>query len=442
MATRVGWGIADQALSSLTNFALGIVVARAVTAAEFGAFSLAFASYLLALGVVRAISSQPLVIRYATAQVDQWRGATRRSTGAALAVGLAAGVPCLVVAMLTDGATAGAWGALGLTLPALMVQDCWRFAFFARGDARAAFLNDLVWAIALVVGLGAAMAAGGLSVFAATAIWGLSAGVAALYAHRQAGTRPAISATSSWWQEHRDVIPAYVGEFGSGAGASQIGVFAIGGVASVTAVGALRAADILMGPLRSFQQAIRQVAQPEAVRVRAGSGRVVRACALVSAGLAVIAVLAGVVLIPVSRLWGPQLLGDTWRIAHPVLLPLTVSIVAAGVLAGAQMGLHAYVAVRRTLVSRVVLSVMLVAFKVIGAAAGGAVGAAVGGAVAMWLGATMWWIQLLVVARGATGATSDGQDEAEAAGATTAETISMLAAGSGSAATPNQDIAG
>lgn len=439
--------MADQALSSLTNFGLGIVVARAVSASEFGAFSLAFASYLLVLGVVRAASSQPLVIRYATSGVDEWREAARRSTGASLAVGLAAALPCLVVAGLTDGATAGAWGALGLTLPALMVQDCWRFAFFARGDARAAFFNDLIWTIALVAGLGVTIATGTVNVFVATLVWGISAGLAALYAHRQAGARPAISGSRSWWREHRDIIPSYVGEFGSGAGASQVGVFAIGGVASVTVVGALRAADILMGPLRSFQQAIRQVAQPEAVRVRAGSGRVVRACALMSAGLAAIAVLAGAVLIPVSRLWGPQLLGDTWRVAHPVLLPLTVSIVAAGVLAGAQMGLHAYVAVRRTLISRIVLSVMLVAFKVIGAALGGAVGAAAGGAVAMWLGATMWWVQLLITAR------SDGaaqpppppgaDDQAVASPGTTAvPTTSIIAAGSSSPVTPNNDTVG
>ena len=143
---------------------------------------------------------------------------------------------------------------------------------------------------------------------------------------------PGLQSSVSWWTEHPDVIPSYVGEFGSVASASQLGVFAIRGVASVTAVGALRAADILMGPLRSFQQAARQVAQPEAVRVRVGSGRVVRSCALLSAGLAGIAVVAGGALIIVSRSWGPHLLGDSWRAAHPVLLPLSVSIVAAGVL--------------------------------------------------------------------------------------------------------------
>ena len=38
-----GWAIADQAFSSLTNFALGLVVERETDAAGFGAFSLGFA---------------------------------------------------------------------------------------------------------------------------------------------------------------------------------------------------------------------------------------------------------------------------------------------------------------------------------------------------------------------------------------------------------------
>lgn len=49
----LGWGVGDQALSSLTNFALGLITARTVTAYEFGAFSLAFATFTAGLGLAR-----------------------------------------------------------------------------------------------------------------------------------------------------------------------------------------------------------------------------------------------------------------------------------------------------------------------------------------------------------------------------------------------------
>ena len=44
---RLGWGVADQGISSLSNFALGIVAASRWTPTEFGAFTLAFVTYRL-----------------------------------------------------------------------------------------------------------------------------------------------------------------------------------------------------------------------------------------------------------------------------------------------------------------------------------------------------------------------------------------------------------
>ena len=82
---RLSWGVADQALSSLTNFAVGIVVARSLGIRELGAFSIAFATYLgvhlFYLGGVVTDPSFPLedgdvqihstVLAYARA-VDVW----------------------------------------------------------------------------------------------------------------------------------------------------------------------------------------------------------------------------------------------------------------------------------------------------------------------------------------------------------------------------------
>ena len=52
-----GWGLADQMLSSVTNFLLGLLVARSVGPGEFGACGLAYATYTLALGAARALAS-------------------------------------------------------------------------------------------------------------------------------------------------------------------------------------------------------------------------------------------------------------------------------------------------------------------------------------------------------------------------------------------------
>ena len=63
-ASRLAWTVGDQVLSSGTNFALGIVIARMVSLREFGVFTLVYATYQIALGIARALVSEPLVVRF------------------------------------------------------------------------------------------------------------------------------------------------------------------------------------------------------------------------------------------------------------------------------------------------------------------------------------------------------------------------------------------
>ena len=114
--------------------------------AEFGAFSLAFAAYLIAVNMIRAFPMQPLAIRYSTVPVDAWRRGTAAALGTVFLVGIVAGVAFVLLGLIVRGAIGPAFVALGLTLPGLLLQDGWRSAFFAGGKGSKAFQNDLVWA--------------------------------------------------------------------------------------------------------------------------------------------------------------------------------------------------------------------------------------------------------------------------------------------------------
>ena len=120
-------------MSSLTNFLLSIFVARSLGAAQFGAFSLAYVTYGLAINASRGLSIEPLLIRFSGTVPPTWRRATARSTGTALLVGLVTGACALGAGRIVSGTTGLAFVALGLTLPGLMLQDSWRYAFFAAG---------------------------------------------------------------------------------------------------------------------------------------------------------------------------------------------------------------------------------------------------------------------------------------------------------------------
>jgi len=139
---RLSWGVADQAVSSLTNFAVNIYIARYLGAVQYGAFSLAFVTYGFALQASRGLATDPLLVRFSATDVPTWRRAVANCTGTATAVGMATGACVLAAAALLSGVTRQAFLALGLTLPGLLLQDSWRFAFFALGRGSLAFLND------------------------------------------------------------------------------------------------------------------------------------------------------------------------------------------------------------------------------------------------------------------------------------------------------------
>src|SRR5580693_8047687 len=121
---RLGWGVADQAMSSISNFAVNIYIARSLGAVEYGAFGLAYVTYGFMLNASRGLATDPLLVRYSGTPPPTWRRAVANCTGTATVVGLCAGTLVLAAATLLSGTTRMAFFALGLTLPALLLQDC------------------------------------------------------------------------------------------------------------------------------------------------------------------------------------------------------------------------------------------------------------------------------------------------------------------------------
>lgn len=393
---RLGWGLADQAVSSLTNFAIGIYVARSLGAAEFGAFSLAYVTYAFLLNASRGIATDPLQVRFSGTGLGAWRRAVTASAGTATLVGVVAGVCVLGAAALLSGTPQGAFLALGLTVPGLMLQDSWRYAFFALGRGRSAFMNDLVWAGALFAALAALRAANLESVFTFFAAWGGSAAVAAGFGSLQARVVPRVCEARRWVTGHRDLGPRYLVENTALSGSDQLCTYGVGLIAGLAAVGHVRAASMLMGPFLVVFMGISVVAVPEGARLlRRSRHRLRLFCVLLSAGLAAGALgWTGVLLAALPTGLGAWLLGSIWKPAFPLVLPFGLSIVGACAAAGANVGLHALAAARRSLRAEILGSAAYLAFGLAGTLADGAFGAVCGLAIATWLGAVVWWWHL------------------------------------------------
>lgn len=399
IARRTGWGLADQAFSSLTNFVLGVMIARSVAPHEFGAFSLAFATYTLFLGLSRALTSEPLIVRFSHSSPEAWRAATAFGTGTATMVGIVGGAGCVLFGLATSGPMAQAFIALGVTLPGLLLQDAWRYAFFARGGGAHAFVNDVIWAVVMFPAVAVLVATERTSMTWLTLGWGGSGAAAGLVGVLQARVRPRPTRAAAWLRDQRELASRYLGEFTAMSGARQLSFYAVGAIVGLAGAGAIRGSQILLGPIQVLQNGVRLVAIPEAVRLAKTSVRRMHAaCNLVSAGLSAVGFLGGVVVYFLPTTLGEQLLGRTWPAAHAVAIPMGLMFAGGGISTGAVVGLRALAASERSFAARMIVSVLQLVATVAGAFAGGAVAAAWGLAIGVWAGTPIWHWQLRTAA--------------------------------------------
>lgn len=396
LARRVGWGVADQAVSSVTNFALVLLVAHSLGAVPFGAFSLAYVTYGFALNLSRGIASYPLQVRFSDVSAQRWRQGVADCSATALATGIAAGACVLAVAAFLRGDTKVALAALGLTLPGLLLQDSWRYSFFVARRGGQAFLNDSVWAVTQIPAMLLLHASGTRNVFWFVLAWGGAANVAAVAGPLQARVWPSLNGVGRWLTEHRDLGGRYAAANLISGVATQARSTILLALLGLAAVGYVQAATTLMGPFMVVFYGIGLVTIPEAVRVLGRAPRRLPLfCTIVASGLSVgVLIWGGLLLLVLPHGLGNLALGSIWHPTYPLVLPVTLALVGQAFASGASSGLAALGAAKRELRASTIGSVVFLVCVVFGPLAGGVMGTMIGGAIAAWVGAAVFWWEL------------------------------------------------
>ena len=391
---RLGWGVADQAVSSLTNVAVSLLLVRVLAPAQFGAYGLAYITYGFALSASRGISTEPLMVRFSGAKLHVWRHAVAGCTATALMTGLIAGVLALAAGAVLHGTPSAAFTALGITFPGLLLQDSWRYSFFALGRGSQAFLNDLIWGLTMVPGLIFLREIGQTSVFWVVFVWGATAGIAALIGPLQAKVLPNIAEGMRWIARHRDIGFKFLAEGAVSNAGGQLRGYGVGLFLGLAAVGYIQAVGTLIGPMTIMFQAMSLVLIPEAARVLSRApARLSLFCVVVSAALAVVAVTWGaVLLVLLPHGFGQLAIGEIWKPAYPVVLPTMVGVLAAAVSTGGYAGLHALGAAQRSLRVSILGTVAFVGLSVGAALIWHTDTATIWGtAVAGWISCVLTW---------------------------------------------------
>lgn len=330
LGRKAGWNLADQAVSSLGTAVVAFLIARAVSAEEFGVFGICFATLTFLVGVHRALGSQAYAIRYPLAKGQ----ADPRLAG--LCLGVAVTTALAATPLIVAGAfLLGRWEWVLAVLifagvqPFLLMQDAVRSTLLAQGRPRDATVNDVVTTAVQAAGAatGAAM---GADIGAMVALWACGAVVGSLLGWIQLQSAPRVRGLPAWLRDVGHVSWPLLGEWVVLAGAAQIVFLGIGALAGVAALGSIRAAQTLLGPLSAFGLAITAFALPH-LSAQHLTARQVRSYAWVLSLILLAVDLGwGLVLVLLPDTVGTELLGASWGGSQIVLVPLLLQQVAIG----------------------------------------------------------------------------------------------------------------
>jgi O-antigen/teichoic acid export membrane protein len=392
LAHRISFGVADQLLSSGSNFVAMLVGARTLDVEGFGVYAFALLTFTFTLGVVRALCSEALLVRPGEPGDEHW-SRVRSATGAAFWLGILVGVVLAVAALASSGAASRSMLVLAVALPGLLVQDTLRYAAFARGEPKAALVSDATWVVGLAILFGILFARA-----EPTAPWLLAAFVAPgvvaglLQALRER-VLPVLRDGFRWVAYNGDLSGRYTLDFLSGAGAAQLAAYVLVAVTSVAALGSLRGAQTLFGPINILFTGVSTVLVPEGRRTLARSTSALFRLSLMATTFFFIgssALLAAYLMLSDSQ--GEALLGSTWVGAQALLLPVGLASIGGSVMAGPASGLRSLEAAAQVLRIRMIVLPTTIAIPALGAVFGGATGMAWGIAASVWWNVLWYWI--------------------------------------------------
>jgi hypothetical protein len=382
LAGRAIWVTLDQAVSSIANAALSLVLASTVSAQQFGTFALAFSVYSFLVGVSQAVGGQILVIRFTARRPRRPAPGRRpcrrqrRAGGCGRRRADARGPGRRRPAgsgrrRLRRGAAAGAAppGRLATVL-------------VSAGTPKRAFVNDVVWTglqLVLVVGLLAYDVTAAVWYVLA---WGGSAVVAAALGVRQAGQPPVLVGGLAWVREHAR-SPATCSPSGSrcwGPPRSPSSCWPPSAASRPSAPCARpRRCSV---PSTWWAWPSPRSPCPELVRARPGAGGCCSRGVALSGLMIVVDAAWGAILLLMPDHVGEALLGETWGSAREALPGLVLFTVAIGATTGPALLFRALDRTQYVFWTSAALGPLILVLSVAGQLLGGVRGAAYGFALA------------------------------------------------------------
>jgi O-antigen/teichoic acid export membrane protein len=269
------WGILDSSLVSAANLVTTVLLARALSPADFGVFALLLGALFFAGNVQAGLITRPHNVLGATRRADEYRRYTASTALAQLVFTGASAVLVFGAALTVATVDRSVGGLLVAFVPVLVagqLQEFGRRVLYTEGRLAAALANDAVSYGGQVAGMLLLAATGALTVAAALHVMAIASAAGALFAavqlRRSLASIPHASAVRENWSSGRWLAGAEVAHWlGSGA-YLYLAAAALG----TPAAGALKVAQVFFGPLRILLQFLYSVVPREFARAYAERG--------------------------------------------------------------------------------------------------------------------------------------------------------------------------
>lgn len=377
---RLSWSLADQAVSSATNFGLSLLLLRFAPTEQFGAFGLAFATYLLLLNVARAATSTPLLLLGTEEQ------RTRGALTVTLTLSVVGALALLTVASILSGPAGTVFFAFSVGLPALLAQDFFRFVALAEDRPHAALALDAIWLVVQALATALLFLADATTYPLLIAAWLTGALASALWAQAIFRRAPSLREAKTYFSASAHLVKALVPENLIQIAATQLTPFAVAAILSVSAVGSIRGAQTIMGPASMIYMGLMPPLTVQArKRVQPSHDELWRFGFLASASLAIFILLYGLTLVAVPSVWLAAVFGDNIAASTPILLPATFALAFQSLIAIQLTTLRFLAKPRSVALLRACVTCLDLTGTIVGAVTFGAVGAVSGSAASLAL---------------------------------------------------------
>jgi O-antigen/teichoic acid export membrane protein len=393
--------VVDQGASSISNFALALVVAHYSSAGALGVFAILTTTYVLSQGLVRSLSSDCLLTR------TEEEGARRiryERAGYLAAIVLSAAVTALALAVsgLLPAAFTLPFVLFAVSFPLMACQDYARFVGISGYDPGYAIRLDVAWLVLFLVGFVVTARAGLTTLpwlFGTWSVTGAAVGLWTLRAHLAAEDHRGL--LRFWGESERGVGLRFAGQFMLVTSWTYLISYLLLFVLSLSAIGQFKLSQLALGPitvlLAGVQSALIVLA---AKRFEVDTHKALRFLALGGGGAFALTIVwtALVYALPVHTM--AAVFGRTWPSARAIVPYAGLAVAMSGAAGAATSGLRAMRAASENLRLALVMVPFLFALCMGGAVVGGTRGAAGGLAVAGALYSVLgWWVLVRVAHR-------------------------------------------